>query len=103
MRAESPVFPLAGKRIWVAGHNGMVGSAVVRRLERESCDILTADRTTLDLRDQTRVRDWAQTHKPGAIVLCAAKVGGIAANAADPAAFFLRQHDDCRQYHPQRV
>ena len=59
------VFPLAGKRIWVAGHRGMVGSAVVRRLAREDVTVLTADRATLDLTRQGQVEDWLKTQPAG--------------------------------------
>ena len=81
------VFPLAGKRIWVAGHRGMVGSAIVRRLAREDVTLLTADRATLDLTRQGQVEDWLKTNRPDAIVLAAAKVGGILANNTQPADF----------------
>lgn len=80
-------FPLAGKRVWVAGHTGMVGSAIVRRLSLENCEILTADRQSLDLRDQSATRAWIQDKKPDAIFLAAAKVGGILANDSYPADF----------------
>ena len=79
-------YRLEGQRIYVAGHKGMVGSALVRRLEREGCDILTADRS-LDLREQAAVRDWFADHRPDAVILAAAKVGGILANDTYPALF----------------
>ncbi|MGL4396515.1 MAG: GDP-L-fucose synthase [Hyphomicrobium sp.] len=78
MSAET--FDLAGKRVWVAGHRGMVGSALVRRLARENCQILTADRAALDLTNQAAANAWLATNKPDAIFLAAAKVGGIVAN-----------------------
>ncbi|MGA7675017.1 MAG: GDP-L-fucose synthase [Rhizomicrobium sp.] len=81
------VFPLEGRRVWVAGHNGMVGSAIVRRLERENCEVLTAERETVDLRDQVATRAWIANAKPDAIFLAAAKVGGILANDTYPADF----------------
>lgn len=77
-------FSLAGKKIYVAGHRGMVGSAVVRRLESENCEILTND---LDLREQAHVRAWFAQNKPDVVVIAAAKVGGIKANADFPADF----------------
>jgi GDP-L-fucose synthase len=80
-------YDLSGKRIWVAGHRGMVGSALLRRLAREDCDILTAGREVVDLVNQTAVQDWMAEARPDAIVLAAAKVGGIKANADDPVAF----------------
>jgi GDP-L-fucose synthase len=81
------IFPLAGKRVWVAGHRGMVGSALVRRLANESCDILTVDRAALDLTRQAEVEAWVGDTRPDAIFLAAARVGGILANAERPADF----------------
>jgi GDP-L-fucose synthase len=81
------MFDLAGKRIWVAGHNGMVGSALIRRLQRESCEILTADRASLDLRNQGQTEAWVARVKPQAVFLAAATVGGILANDSRPADF----------------
>ena len=80
-------FDLEGRRIWVAGHRGMVGSAVVRRLERESCDVLTVGRDELDLTRQAEVEAWVAVHKPDVVVLAAGKVGGILANESYPASF----------------
>ena len=79
-------YDLTGKRVYVAGHKGMVGSAIVRRLEREGCKILTADRS-VDLREQVAVRDWFAANRPDTVVLAAAKVGGILANDSYPAEF----------------
>ena len=70
-------FSLSGKRIYVAGHNGMVGSAIVRRLARENCEVLTADRKTVDLKDQRATLAWMMDAKPDAVFVAAAKVGGI--------------------------
>ncbi|RMD92874.1 MAG: GDP-L-fucose synthase [Alphaproteobacteria bacterium] len=78
---------LEGKRVFVAGHRGMVGAAMVRRLAREGCEILTAPRTALDLRDQRAVEAWMGAERPDVVVLAAAKVGGIVANASAPVAF----------------
>ena len=80
------MYDLSGKRVWIAGHRGMVGSALVRRLTG-TCEILTAGRDTLDLLDQTAVRAWIAKEKPDAVFLAAAKVGGILANATYPADF----------------
>jgi GDP-L-fucose synthase len=80
-------YPLSGKKVWVAGHRGMVGSAVVRRLASESCEILTAGRSELDLRRQTDVEAWMRRWRPDAVVLAAATVGGIVANDTRPAEF----------------
>lgn len=80
-------YDLAGKQVWVAGHRGMVGSAIVRRLSGEACDVLTAGRETVDLLDQAAVRRWLAETRPDAIILAAAKVGGILANDSFPADF----------------
>lgn len=80
-------FTLQHKRVWVAGHRGMVGAALVRRLAQEDCDILTVDRQTVDLRRQTETEDWMAQHKSDVVVIAAAKVGGIMANATYPADF----------------
>jgi GDP-L-fucose synthase len=80
-------FSLSGKTIFVAGHRGMVGSAIVRRLEGHDCEILTADRSQLNLLDQAETRDWLARHKPDAVILAAAKVGGILANSTYPVDF----------------
>lgn len=81
------MYQLSGKRVFVAGHRGMVGSAVVRRLLSEGCEILTAGRQDLDLIDQASVRAWMADRKPDAVVIAAAKVGGILANETYPADF----------------
>ncbi len=80
-------YDISGKRIFVAGHRGMVGAAVVRRLASEPCEVLVADRTAVDLRDQAAVRDWMKAHRPEAVVVAAARVGGILANDSYPADF----------------
>lgn len=80
-------FDLQGKRVWVAGHRGMVGSAIVRRLASESCEVLTAGRDVLDLERQSAVEAWIAQEKPDAIFMAAAKVGGILANDTYPADF----------------
>jgi GDP-L-fucose synthase len=77
------------RRIWIAGHRGMVGSAIVRRFAREDVEILTVDRREADLREQQAVRDWVARAKPDAIILAAAKVGGILANDSYPADFLF--------------
>jgi len=81
------MFNIKGKKIWVSGHNGMVGRAVVKTLKNYDCEILTVDRHELDLSRQQKVEDWMAAHKPDAIVICAAKVGGILANDTYPADF----------------
>jgi GDP-L-fucose synthase len=73
-------FDLKGKKVFVAGHKGMVGAALVRRLAREDVDLQTAGRGEVDLRDQAAVFDWFAKSRPQAVFLAAAKVGGIVAN-----------------------
>lgn len=85
------LYALAGKKIWVAGHKGMAGSAIVRRLASEDCEILTADRDALDLSRQADVERWLTANKPDAVFLAAATVGGIMANTLRPAEFL---HDN---------
>jgi len=80
-------FGLKGKRVWVAGHRGMVGSAIARRLTEEDCETLTVERTTVDLRSQGQTMSWVLAAKPDAVFLAAAKVGGILANSTYPADF----------------
>lgn len=81
-------YSIKGKRVWVAGHRGMVGSAIIRRLETENTSaILTATRQNLDLRNQDSVQSWVKKERPEAIFLAAAKVGGIVANDTYPAEF----------------
>jgi GDP-L-fucose synthase len=76
-----------GNRVWVAGHNGMVGSAITRRLQREDCEVLSVDRTDCDLTDPAQVSEWMRDHRPEVVVLAAAKVGGILANDSLPVDF----------------
>lgn len=83
---EQP-FRLAGRRVWVAGHRGMVGSALVRRLQREDCELLTATRQQCDLRRQEQVEAWVGEARPEVVLVAAAKVGGILANDTWPADF----------------
>jgi GDP-L-fucose synthase len=77
--ASTP-FELAGKTVFVAGHKGMVGGALVRRLARENVELLTVGRSEVDLRDQAAVFAWFAKARPQAVFLAAAKVGGIVAN-----------------------
>lgn len=81
-------FDLSGRRVWVSGHMGMVGSALLRRLKSEPvADILTAGRDTVDLLDQTEVTTWVADKKPDVAIIAAGKVGGIVANSELPASF----------------
>ena len=81
------LYSLKGKRVWVAGHRGMVGSALVRRLANEDCEVITAGRETVDLLRQQAVEAWMEDRRPDAVFLAAGKVGGIHANASLPAEF----------------
>jgi GDP-L-fucose synthase len=81
------IFPLRGARIYVAGHRGMVGSACARHLAQQGAEIITADRATVDLRRQAEVEAFMAKAKPDALVVAAAKVGGILANDTYPAEF----------------
>ena len=81
------MYSLEGKKVWVAGHRGMVGGAVARRLETEGCDLLLAGRDIVDLRDQMAVRAWMTANRPDCVVVAAAKVGGIHANNVAPVDF----------------
>ena len=80
-------YDLRGKRVYVAGHRGMVGAALLRRLSREDCTILTVDRAQVDLIRQDQVTAYFRETRPQAVFMAAAKVGGILANATSPADF----------------
>lgn len=79
--------PLSGKRVFVAGHRGMLGSAISRRLASENCEVVTADRQHFDLVNQESARKFFESARPDIVVVAAAKVGGIYANDTYPADF----------------
>jgi GDP-L-fucose synthase len=81
------LFDLAGKRVYVAGHTGMVGSAIVRRLAATPCEVMTAGRAEVDLERQEQAEAFLAARKPDVVIVAAAKVGGIHANDAYPAEF----------------
>jgi GDP-L-fucose synthase len=87
MDVEKSRFDLSGLKVYVAGHRGMVGSAMVRRLGAENCTVVTTNRSETDLTNQAAVNTWFDRNKPDAVVLAAAKVGGIFANSTYPAQF----------------
>lgn len=87
MSGSPVIFELHGKRIFVTGHAGMVGAAIVRRLERENCDIVYAARRDLDLRQSDEVDRFMAQAKPDAVIVGAGKVGGIRSNSMFPADF----------------
>jgi GDP-L-fucose synthase len=80
-------FELSGKRVWVAGHRGMAGSAIVRRLAREDCELVAVTRSELDLFRQVDVNAWMAKQKLDVVFVAAAMVGGIVANSTRPAEF----------------
>jgi GDP-L-fucose synthase len=85
--AKALPFDLTGKRVFVAGHRGMVGAALVRRLASERCDVLAADRRAVDLTRQADTEGWLRDNRPDVVVVAAARVGGIAYNNAYPVDF----------------
>ena len=85
--AMSSSYTLRNKRVWVAGDRGLVGSALIRRLQREGCELVTAPRESVDLRRPDQVERWMAGAKPQAVFLAAARVGGIYANDTRPAEF----------------
>jgi GDP-L-fucose synthase len=89
MTETQTLFDFAGKRVYVAGHSGMVGAALLRRLRSESCTILTVDHAALDLTRQAETEQWIGKAEPDAVILAAGKVGGIAFNNAYPVDFLV--------------
>lgn len=87
MATSATAFSLRGKRVFVSGHRGMVGSALLRRLASEDCEILTVAREEVDLRRQAETSDWLGAMQPQVVFVAAAKVGGILANDSRPAEF----------------
>ena len=75
------------KKIWVAGHKGMVGSAILRRLEKEKCKILKVEKSEVNLTNQKLTQEWMQDNKPDIVILAAAKVGGIKYNMLNKSSF----------------
>ena len=88
------------RRIWVAGHKGMVGSAIARYLQGRGDEVLKVDRSVVDLRNQISVEVWLKQNRPDAIVFAAAKVGGIYANDTFPADFIYDNLGDRNEHHP---
>ena len=86
----TPIFSLTGKKIYVAGHNGMVGSAIIRRLKQIDCDCLTVNSSDLDLMKINDVDNWFKENKPDVVFMAAAKVGGIHANNSYPVDFLYK-------------
>lgn len=80
---------IKGRKVWVAGHRGMVGSALVRRLGNEECEIITTSRDEVDLRRQSDVDAFFESRRPDIVIIAAAKVGGILANNTFPVDFLL--------------
>ena len=87
VESENHHFDLRGKRVWVAGHTGLVGSALTRRLQSEGCELLEVTHDDLDLTRQLETEEWMASARPDAIFIAAARVGGIIANSTYPADF----------------
>jgi GDP-L-fucose synthase len=87
MTSREVIYELEGRRVFVAGHRGMAGSALIRRLEREKCHILTVERSVVDLRRQDETEGWFAAERPDTVLLAAARVGGIKANNDFPVDF----------------
>ena len=85
-----PPLNLSGKRVFVAGHRGMLGSAIMRRLAREDCALISASREDVDLTRQPETEAWFERHRPEIVFVAAAKVGGILANSTYPAEFLYQ-------------
>lgn len=90
MNSLSKFYSLKNKRVWLPGHNGMIGSAIERKLSEYECEVLTANRETLNLLSQSAVEKWVQVNKPDTVIVAAAKVGGIFANSEFPAEFLYQ-------------
>ena len=87
MTRTTEPFRLAGRRVWVAGHRGMVGAALLRRLDRADCEVVTIGRDRVDLRRQAELEAWLAETRPSVAIVAAATVGGILANSTRPAEF----------------
>ena len=85
--SSASAFELAGKRVFVAGHTGMAGSAIVRRIRQEPCTVLLADRSELDLTRQDQTERYLSATRPDVVIMAAGRVGGILANDKYPATF----------------
>ena len=83
-------FSLRGRRVFVSGHRGLVGSACLRRLEKEDCEIILASRDEVDLTRQAEVERFMALRRPEVVIIAAAKVGGILANDTYPADFIYQ-------------
>ncbi len=83
-------YDLKNKRVWVAGHNGMVGKAILERLKKENCTILSVDKKELDLTNQAKTYNWIKRRAPQVVFLAAAKVGGILANQSNQTDFLYQ-------------
>jgi len=87
MISKNKIFNIENKSIFVAGHNGMVGSATVNELKKKSNELLYVNRKILDLQNEEKVLQWFQYNKPQIVIIAAAKVGGIYANNTYPVDF----------------
>ena len=83
-------FNLNKKKIWIPGHKGMVGRAIMKKLKNRKLNILTADKSDLDLTNQNQTFNWVKNNVPQVIFIAAAKVGGILANSLNQAEFLYQ-------------
>lgn len=107
---KMPSYELRNKRVWVAGHRGLVGSALIRRLETEECEIITAPRESCDLRSAEQIDRFMRELRPQAVFVAAARVGGIHANDSRPADFIYDNLaietsliESARRYHVEKL
>lgn len=89
MNADGAIASFAGRKVWITGHRGMLGSAMVRSMAGEGAQLLLATRAELDLTDRVAVLEWMKSNRPEVIFHIGAKVGGIYANATLPADFIF--------------
>jgi GDP-L-fucose synthase len=87
---SEPPFRIEGRQIWIAGHRGVVRSALMRRLGREDCELVTVDRDQVDLRRQAEVQAWMHEAKPEVVILAEAKPEVVILAAARVSAAFRR-------------
>ena len=87
MKKQNYRFELKDKKVWVAGHNGMVGKSIVKRFKKENCIIQTVEKSELNLIEQDKTANWIKKKSPNVVILAAAKVGGILANTSNQTSF----------------
>ena len=106
MTSEGSIASFVGRKVWVTGHRGMLGSAMVRSLDNEGANLLLTSRAELDLTDRVAVTTWMEENRPELIFHIGAKVGGIHANSTLPADFLyenLRQNERRNYQEPMAI